>query len=117
MGADRASLHDESTTFFDGRGSGWLKLTPGAAKNVCAHAADLGFVVVRVEGGLWHAPGFEARIDCIWEGIDPPVSVEEARENNMRALPSIEGEEKTHGAFIITTAPISGYEHKGKNAI
>jgi hypothetical protein len=109
MGVDRSALHSDPSAFFRHGGSAWLKLTPVAAKSVCAQAASHGLVVVRVEGGLWRNPGFEARVDCIWDGADPPLSLEDAELNNSKAMCDIEREEATHSAFIITTAPLGGY--------
>lgn len=117
MDVDRAALHDDAGTFFESAGSAWLKLTPKAAAEACARATEFGFLVVRVEGGKWHAPGFEARADCIWDGIDPPCEAEQSHENSRRAAAFIEMEARTHQAFILTVAPITGYGHSHKNAI
>ncbi|WP_026075546.1 colicin immunity protein [Noviherbaspirillum massiliense] len=118
MSVDRASLHDKPELFFEMEGSSWLKLTPAAARVVCTQAASYGLVIVRVEGGIWHSPGFEARIDCIWDGINSLCTIDEARQNNERAVRNIEHEQAAHGAFILTAVPIVGYEHaKVRHAI
>jgi len=118
MSVDRASLYDSPEPFFEAVGSAWLKLTPAAARAVCAQAAGRGLVVVRVEGGIWHSPGFEARIDCIWDGIDPPCTIDEVRKNNESAERVIEQEQSVHDAFIVTTASaVDQTFKKGRHAI
>jgi Colicin-E5 Imm protein len=82
-----------------------MKLTPSAASSVCREAADHNLVIARIEGGIWHAPGFEARLDCIWDGLDPPMVREAAIENNNRAADFIRSESGRHNAFVLTTFP------------
>lgn len=117
MKVDRARLYDSSIDFFELNGSVVMKLTPNAAQEVCNKALEHGLVVVRIEGGIWHNPGFEARLDCIWDGVDPPVSETEAAINNARALEMIREEIEVHDVFIITTAPLTGYKHKPKQRV
>ena len=88
-----------------------MKLTPKAAIEACEFAASQKVVVVRVEGGIWHAPGFEARVDCIWDGIDPPTTEPSAQINNRQAASFIREQERIHSAFVLTTAGFQGYEH------
>jgi hypothetical protein len=110
MKVDRTRLYDSSDDFFELNGSIIMKLTRTAAQDVCIKALEHGLLVVRIEGGIWHNPGFEARLDCIWDGVDPPVSEAEAMINNAKALEMIREESEVHDAFIITTASIKGYK-------
>ncbi|MDR0244132.1 MAG: colicin immunity protein [Burkholderia sp.] len=87
-----------------------MKLSPEAAIAVCEQAARRGRLVARIEGGIWHNSQFEARIDCIWDGVDPPVDVKAAHENNLLAIEFIREEIPQHGAFIISALPITGWE-------
>lgn len=112
MKGDRGILYTDERCFYDLQGSVVMKLSPEAASKVCLSAAGNGLVIARVEGGIWHEPGFEARYDCIWDGADPPLSVAEAEENNRKAADFIEKESKAHDAFILTAPPITGWPHK-----
>jgi hypothetical protein len=112
MGVDPKTLYAESEAFFRLSGSATMKLTPVAAQGVCLASSVKGYVVVRVEGGIWHSPGFEARVDCIWDGSDPPLASEETKSNNALAAEFVLGESAVHNAFIITVAPQSGYLHR-----
>lgn len=89
-----------------------MKLSPTAALSVCNEATARGLVVARVEGGMWHSPGFEARLDCIWDGTDPPIEIEEANTNNRRAADFVRNESDVHSVFVITAPPIAGWPHK-----
>lgn len=85
-----------------------MKLTVYAAVEVCKIAASRGLLVGRVEGGIWHSPGFEARLDCIWDGqVYPPADSIAAVENNIRAVKFIESESTCHDVFIITAVPMN----------
>lgn len=112
MGSPRDVLFDHAGDFFSLKGSVWMRLTPAAAVDVCIRAAAEGLVVARIEGGVWHAPGFEARHDCIWDGADPPISESEAHLNNLTAADFIREEMECHDVFILTAPPISGWPHK-----
>ena len=102
MKIDRRRLYTLSDDFFSLGGSVIMKLSSEAAVQVCEQAANYGLVVSRVEGGIWHFPGFEARIDCIWDGDDPPVDAARAKTNNAVAANFIRSESVVHDAFIIT---------------
>ena len=102
MRHDRGRLYSEERSFYELEGNAVMKLTPKAAIGVCLSAADRGFVISRVEGGIWHDPGFEARYDCIWNGVDPPVDATEAMQNNREAAEFIRNQSGMHGAFILT---------------
>lgn len=106
---DRTKLYSSAMDFFTLKGSVVMKLTPDAARDVCEHAVESGFVIARVEGGIWHFPGFEARLDCIWDGVSPPVDFYGARRNNIAAADFIREERAVHDAFIITAPSLSGW--------
>jgi len=109
---ERSRLYETSQDFFEMHGSALMTLTVDAAIRVCLQAAQHGLVVVRVEGGTWHAPGFEARVDCIWDGAEPPVDDSAAHRNNLEAAEFIAGERFIHTAFVVTAPPLSGWPHK-----
>ena len=85
-----------------------MKLTSDAAIQVCERAASYGLVVSRVEGGVWHFPGFEARLDCIWDGVDPPIDIFLAKKNNNFAANFIGSESRIHNVFIVTSFAVGG---------
>lgn len=77
-----------------------MKLTPEAAIAVCSRCIENGYIVSRIEGGIWHDPGFEMRLDCIWDrnkkwDESPQVAKHEA-------IKFIEEELSEHNAFIIS---------------
>ncbi|WP_332450958.1 colicin immunity protein [Burkholderia ubonensis] len=98
----------DAEDFFSLRGSIVMKLTTEAAIGVCERAAERGLLISRVEGGIWRHPGFEARVDCIWDGAEPPLDTTTAHENNMAAIEFIRSELPVHDTFIITSLPIRG---------
>ena len=112
MKGDRRRLYADEQDFYALEGSVAMKLTPEASVAVCRSAAGHGLVIARIEGGIWHDPGFEARYDCIWDGADPPLSAEAAQVNNDAAKEFIEKQREIHGAFILTAPPITGWRHK-----
>jgi len=75
-------------------------------------ASARGSVVARVEGGLWHNPGFEARTDFIWDGADPPVDLAAAARNNGDAAEFVREESASHNCFIVTAPSIDGWPHQ-----
>ncbi|MGE8567061.1 MAG: colicin immunity protein [Achromobacter sp.] len=109
MKVDRQHRYESSNEFFTLDGSVIMKLSTDAAVEVCELAAQRGLVVARIEGGIWHSPGFEARLDCIWDGADPPVELKVAEENNMEAANFIRSEREMHDVFIITAPRRSGW--------
>ena len=115
MTYERGRLYERAEDFFDLDGSVGMKLTPDAAIDTCRRAAAHGLVIARIEGGIWHKPGFESRLDCIWDGDDPPIEVCEADKNNLRAAKFIESEMKIHTVFILTAPPLTGWRHLNKN--
>ena len=112
MKGERNRLYGSAADFFKMGGSGAMKLSLDAAVAVCMEAADRGLLVARVEGGIWHNPGFEARIDCIWDGSEPPLDHAAAVANNIRAAEFIRREQSKHEAYVLTTPPLSGWPHR-----
>lgn len=106
---DRSRLYESPDDFFDLDGSIAMRLSPGAAIGVCERAASEGVLVARIEGGIWLGPGFESRLDCIWDGADPPLAQAAAHANNLLALEFIQIQAAVHSAFILTAPPISGW--------
>ena len=80
-----------------------MTLTRQAAVEVCSQAFSHGLAVACVEGGIWHDPGFEPRVDCIWDGMHRPMNSKEADQNNAEAQRFIELSPSIHDAFLITT--------------
>lgn len=112
---DHSVVYQDAESFFSIGGSIWMKLSRPAAIKVCEVAAQRGILVARIEGGVWRFPGFEARLDCIWNGADPPLSVEDAERNNRLARKFIEESDAIsdviHDVFILTAPPITGWPH------
>jgi hypothetical protein len=104
----RALLHSSAEALFNRQGSAWLKLTREAARTACLQASDRGYAVVRIEAGIWRNPGFEARVDGIWDGANPPLGQKEANAQNLQAARNIEHEQAEYDTFILTVAPIEG---------
>jgi Colicin-E5 Imm protein len=107
---DRSRRYTDPEDFFLLHGSVVMKLTAEAAIAICEQAAGQRILVARIEGGIWHNPKFEARIDCIWDGADPPIDSRSAHENNLAAIEFIRSQLPLHTAFIITAPPITGWE-------
>jgi hypothetical protein len=114
MKRDVGQRYTLAEDFFALEGSVAMKLTPAAAIDVCRIAAQRGLVIARIEGGIWHSPGFESRLDCIWDGADPPLTFVEAQRNNEDAAKFIAEEKDLHDVFILTAPPISGWPHLKK---
>ena len=112
MKGDRGKLYDSADSFFTLDGNILMFLTPDAAAEVCRQCAHRDELVFRVEGGIWQDPGFEARLDCIWDGLDPPVDRERAAQNNEAAAAFIQRESEIHTAFVVSTTPIYGWKHR-----
>jgi hypothetical protein len=109
MSMDLTRRYADAKDYFSLNGSIVMKLSAEAAIAVCSHAANHGFVVARIEGGIWHNPGFEARIDCIWDGAEPPIDSNSAHRNNLTAIEFIRSESEEHDTFIITAPSIEGW--------
>jgi len=91
-----------------------MKLSRNAAIDVCAAAADHGLLVAKIEGGIARGKTFEARLDAIWDGADPPIDYEGATTNNLRAADFMRSCVDDYNAFIITDAPLSGWRHQAR---
>ena len=109
---DRSRLYESPDEFFVLDGSVVMRLSPEAAIGVCERAASEGIVVSRIEGGIWLNPGFESRLDCIWDGSPPPLTQTAAHTNNLLAVGFIQAQAAVHSAFILTAPPVSGWAHK-----
>jgi hypothetical protein len=108
---DRQKLYDRVEDFFDLDGNAGMKLSRQAAIALCSAATRKALVVVKIEGGIWHDSQFEARLDAIWEGLDPPMSEKQASHNNMNAATFIKSAADIDNAFILTCAAGTGYDH------
>ena len=102
MKIDLQRRYDSADDFFSIGGSVLMKMSGDAAIAVCERATARGLVIARIEGGIWHSPGFEARLDCIWDGGDPPVGLGVAEENNLAAAEFIRSESDKHNVFVLT---------------
>lgn len=101
---NRKKLYNEAEDYFQLNGHAIMKLTPEAAMNACDLASDEGVLIWRVEGGIWHNPGFEMRLDCIWDWCANRES--SLAEANLAAKKFILQESQNqHNAFILTQAP------------
>lgn len=113
MKGKHGKRYESAADFYELDGNIVMILTPDAAIDVCLTEIDHGMVVYRVEGGLWEdPPAFQVRRDCIWDGVDPPVTRQEAETNNREAAEYIRTKSVDHNAFVISAAPITGYPHK-----
>jgi hypothetical protein len=112
MGLGRARLYTVATKYFDLNGTAVMKLSRQAASDVCLDAADRGLLVVKIEGGILQGNRFEARLDAIWDGADPPTDYEAAQKNNACAADFVSSRNEAYNAFIVTSAPIGGYPHR-----
>lgn len=116
MKIDRARVYDDAEDFFEEDGSGIMKLSSEAAKTVCRLSAERGLVVSRIEGGFWNEQGFEARLDCIWDGMDPPIDRLAAATSNDNAAQFILTMSPSHNAFLLTAPPITGWKKRDSAA-
>lgn len=112
MVAKNQKLYGRPKDFFELNGNAVMKLSRGAAIEVCLRAASQGLILVKIEGGIWRDGTFEARLDAIWDGEDPPITKNEADRNNVRAAAFIKSTDSAYNAFIVTSASIRGYAHR-----
>jgi hypothetical protein len=95
-------IADAAARFAAG-GNRTMYLTADAALRVCRTAAQRELLVYRVEGGIWHHPGFEARLDAIWDSqIGAPVSAESVQQSNERLAMLIEQDPAGCDAFVVS---------------
>lgn len=109
---DRGTLYSDPEAFFSLAGSAVMRLNPSAAIAVCKMAGERGLVVARVEGGAWKGSAFESRIDCIWDGEDPPLSLEDSVKNNLKAAQFVADRSSANDVFIVTAPSMTGWPHK-----
>ena len=98
---NRQKIYEESEDFFALNGNYIMKLSAEAAIEVCKKATEKNLYILKIEGGIWHNPGFEARIDCIWDSLND-LSKTSVQENNQEAMNFIIEEKGIHDAFIMT---------------
>ena len=116
MSVDRQKLYESSVEYFDLGGSVVMKLSRNAALEVCGAAAGHDLLIVMIEGGIKDQRGFEARLDAIWKGADPPANHDLAERNNAEAADFIRSQDALYNAFIVTDAPLTGYRHRAAAA-
>ncbi|MEJ5082330.1 colicin immunity protein [Ochrobactrum sp. MYb379] len=83
-----------------------MRLSRTAAMSVCRLATDRSFHVLRVEGGIWHSPGFEARVDSIWDSKYGNLNNDIIMTNNESAVEFIKNESFDINSFIITVSGV-----------
>ncbi|MER2493920.1 colicin immunity protein [Catenovulum sediminis] len=101
---DRNIRYSNYSDFFDLQGNNVMKLTTEAAKEVCRYSHDKSYIVSRIEGGIWHNPGFEMRLDCIWDRSKELDSSPELA--SKEAVDFIEEESNEHDVFIVSLQSI-----------
>ena len=100
----RTVRFDEAEALFADAGSAWMKLTRQAAAEAISRCSAKGIAVSIVEAGIWHEPGFEARLDGVWHSeFDAMSDVKCIDENNSRALQFIGGLPQAYDTAIIST--------------
>jgi Colicin-E5 Imm protein len=117
MTIDRQKLYHAGKDFFDHDGNAVMKLSREAAIAVCLDAARQGLLTVRIEGGIWADGTFEARLDAIWDGADPPVAENDASENNRAAANFIQSQPPNYNAFVITALPFTEVSSTDNSAL
>jgi hypothetical protein len=100
---DRRKVYESANFFFANGASSVMKLSPDAAIKVCEEATHHDLLIGKIEGGISHPIyGFEARLDCIWDGTMPPLDSASLQINNQEAADFINLEREQHDAFVIT---------------
>jgi hypothetical protein len=108
MKIDLTRRYESPDDFFNLDGSVKMKVSADAAIAICERAIEHGLFISRIEGGFWHSPGFEARLDSIWDGANMPVDRKAATKNNHAAAEFVRSERVLHDVFIITSKRITG---------
>ena len=85
MSLNLGNIFEDHREFIHRNDRNSLILTSKAAEEACRQASIFGLSIAKVEGGLWHNPGFESRIDAIWETRNYPASLDEVRKLNALA--------------------------------
>lgn len=106
MEIDRQKRYETADAFFELCGSVVMRLSTNAAIAVCREATVREISVSRIEGGIWHNPGFEARVDCIWDSSTETTNTQAVHSNNLAAIEFIISEQLEHDTFIITASPL-----------
>ncbi len=99
---DRRKVYKSADHIFANGASSVMKLSPDAAIKVCKEATHADLLIGKIEGGISHSHGFEARLDCIWDGQIPPLDCASLRINNQDAADFINLEKEQHDTFVIT---------------
>jgi len=99
---DRRKVYKSADQFFANGASCVMKLSPDAAIEVCEEACHHDLLIGKIEGGISHSQGVEARLDCTWDGKMPPLDSASLRINNQEAADFINLEREPHDAFVIT---------------
>ncbi|EGD34501.1 colicin transporter [Capnocytophaga sp. oral taxon 338] len=101
---DRNKRYESFILFFELDGNSIMKLSSLAAIDVCKECTRREMYVWRIEGGIWHSPGFEARIDCIWDSCFDPKSNSNSsiKDNNRLAEEFVKEEMNSCDVFIAT---------------
>jgi len=106
---DKSKLYTSMHDFFSLKGSVNMRLTREAAIDVCKHAMDYDILIWRIEGGIWHSPGFQPWSDALWDSqYNPPVLEKDAITNNLLAMENIIDEEVQYNVFILTVTNYRG---------
>jgi hypothetical protein len=108
---DKKKLHHEVPNFFADPRRNAYRISAKPAIEICKAAANEGFLILGVEGGIWHDPGFGSRLDSLWGKVGLPVTFKEAKKLNEEAARFIEKESKRiapglgrkHDVFILTS--------------
>ena len=85
-------LHNDAREFLSRNDRNLILLSGPAAAEACRLAADAGLSIGRIEGGFWLNPGFESRMDSIWDTRRYAASMEEARDWNLSGARFIESQ-------------------------
>ncbi len=117
MKVNRQKLYHRGADFFALDGNAVMKLSREAAIEACLDAASQGLVAIKIEGGIWSDGTFEARMDAIWDGADPPVKRKDAHENNLAAANFIRSQDPSYNAFIITSYSFGGSSSAADRAL
>ena len=106
MNIDSLRRYESADNFFALNGSVVMKMTVAAAISVCEQAISHGLVVSRIEGGILHNPGFEARLDCIWDEADSSVDKVSAEKSNRSAAVFLKSEIFQYDTFVISVSKV-----------
>lgn len=79
-----------------------MKLALQASLDVANRCTKEGIAISIVEGGIWHNPGFEARLDAIWHSKFD-VMPEKVAANNEDAIQFIRDFDDAYDTAIIST--------------